>query len=210
MLNHSTYLGIPSIDLSGYFSNDPALRNKCIQEVGTALETVGFFSIQNHKVCTNLIQEAYSQSSAFFNLNKSSKLAYTRAGSVGFRGFMTFAPSHTETVFEPQYKEGWHMGRNYDAFDDRSFGLPNFWPDEVPNLESSLTRLYQELDQCALTLLDICSIYLGEEANLLRGIAEEGDSLLRTSRHPCWHDSRWSTPGSQFAHFNVRTDFFWA
>lgn len=176
---------IPVADLDDYRSGDPERRAAFVKTIGEALEDIGFFSLINHGVDSDLIKKAYARTEDFFDLPDASKAAYEDLALKGQRGFTSFGREHAKDSPAPDLKEFWHVGREFDADDPRRGSLPgNLWPTEVDGFKATMLELYRQLDACAATLLEACSIYLGEAPDLLPSMARGGDTILRVIHYP--------------------------
>lgn len=176
---------IPVADLDDYRSGDPDRRAHFVKTVGEALEDIGFFSLINHGVDSALIQRAYELTEAFFDLPEDTKLGYEDLALKGQRGFTSFGREHAKDASAPDLKEFWHVGREFAADDPRHGSLAqNLWPTEVTGFKTTMLDLYTQLDACAATLLEACSVYLGEAPDLLPSMADGGDTILRVIHYP--------------------------
>ena len=85
-----------------------------------ALSDHGFFSITNHGLSKDLINNCYKSSIDFFNLDFETKNIYSSVGSKGARGY---TPKGIETAVGEKIadqKEFWHHGPIVDeTYDDK-------------------------------------------------------------------------------------------
>jgi isopenicillin N synthase-like dioxygenase len=175
---------IPVVDLKDY-QGSKAQKERFIQEMGDALKNIGFFAIQNHGVDYRLIEKAYQLSGAFFDLPENTKKNYEDVALKGQRGFTSFGREHAKGQKAPDLKEFWHVGREL-ASNHRLYDVypKNFWPMEIPEFKEVMIELYRQLDVCSLHLLEACSIYIGENPDLLPGMARDGNTILRVINYP--------------------------
>lgn len=167
---------IPVVDLQLFLHGDPSQQQTFIATLGQALETLGFFAVVNHGVDRDLIQQAYHQAEAFFQRSDDVKLRYEDAALNGQRGFTRFGKEHAKDHPAPDLKEFWHVGRESH--------LANLDPIEIPEFCPVMNQLYQQLDQCAVTLLEACALYLGEPRSFLSNMTIAADSILRIIHYP--------------------------
>lgn len=165
---------IPVVDLQMF--RDGNQQQAFISTLGEALEAIGFFAVVNHGVDLNLIQRAYQQAEAFFQLPDAVKLRYEDPTLNGQRGFTRFGKEHAKDHPAPDLKEFWHVGRESH--------LPNLDPIEVAEFRQVINQLYAQLDQCAVTLLEACALYLGESRSFLSDMTIDADSILRIIHYP--------------------------
>lgn len=175
---------IPVADLLDFTSGDADRRAKFVSTVGEALEDIGFFALENHGVDHSLIRSSYDLAAEFFDLDTDAKRAYEKDSFQGQRGYTSFGKEHAKGQPAPDLKEFWHVGREM-ADAERPDGMrPNVWPGELPKFQPTMLELYRQLDACAASLLEACSIYLGEDAALLPDAANGGDTILRIIHYP--------------------------
>lgn len=176
---------IPVVDLSDFRSGDSSKRDAFVRGVGDALRQVGFFALTGHGIEDALIRKAYALIGDLFRLPEATKKRYEKIEHKGQRGFTSFGREHAKDSPAPDLKEFWHVGR--EDFTNKTLAatyMKNVWPSEVAGFSETMQRLYGSLDQCALTLLEACSLYIGEEESRLRDIAVDGNSILRLINYP--------------------------
>ncbi|HIK17566.1 MAG TPA: isopenicillin N synthase family oxygenase [Leptolyngbyaceae cyanobacterium M33_DOE_097] len=171
---------IPVLDLEDF---QTGRRDRFVEQVGQALETIGFFALVNHGVDAGLIQRAYQAAADFFQLPESVKRRYEDPALNGQRGFVHFGKEHAKDNPYPDLKEFWHVGRSFGEAEVALYP-PNLVPLEVPEFHPLLSELYNQLESCALSLLQACALYLGEPLNLLADPARSGDTILRVIHYP--------------------------
>lgn len=167
---------LPTLDFQDFLGGDPDRRQAFVQEMGAALETIGFFALVNHGFDRAVIAQAYQVAQAFFALPEAVKCRYEDPTFAGQRGFTRFGREHAKDSALPDLKEFWHVGR------DRL--CPNGSPQEVPEFAEVLRSLYDQLDICAGHLLEACALYLEEAADFFQQAMTEGDTILRVIHYP--------------------------
>jgi len=75
---------IPVLDLQDF---QTGRRDRFVEQVGQALESIGFFALVNHGVDEDLIQRAYQAAADFFQLPESVKRRYEDPALNGQRGW---------------------------------------------------------------------------------------------------------------------------
>jgi isopenicillin N synthase-like dioxygenase len=175
---------IPVVDLEDYLRGG-ADRERFVRTMGDALKDTGFFALQGHGVDSGLIERAYRVSEAFFDVPEAAKRKYEDMNLKGQRGFTSFGREQAKGASVPDLKEFWHVGRELplDHPLNREYH-PNFWPKEIPEFKEVMLELYRQLDVCSLRLLEACSLYIGERADLLPSMAKEGNTILRVINYP--------------------------
>ncbi len=176
---------IPVVDLHDYFSSDKNRQERFVKGIGDALCQVGFFALLHHDIDDKLIAEAYQQIATFYKLPTETKKKYEKIEIKGQRGFTSFGREHAKDSKAPDLKEFWHVGREFETSSTLADVYPpNVWPQEVPAFKKTMVGLYDALERCALTVLEACALYLGEQKDLLRNTAVDGNSILRLIHYP--------------------------
>lgn len=176
---------IPVLDLSAYNSGTTQERKQFIEELGRSLSDVGFFALTNHGIAKTDIDASYKATANLFDLPDTIKAKYEIPGIKGQRAYTSFGKEHAKDSSVPDLKEFWHIGQELSKDHPLAASYPeNVWPSEIDNFRSTMLNIYKKLDQCALTLLEACSQYLDEDKNLIRDMAQDGNSILRLIHYP--------------------------
>lgn len=176
---------IPVLNLEDYTKGSSEQRSKFIENLGNSLCDVGFFALTNHGIDQDRINRAYKAIHDLFLLPTEVKEKYNLKRLNGQRGYTAFGREHAKDSSAPDLKEFWHVGQELSPDSPLYHVYPeNLWPSEVPNFKDVILANYQELEQCALLLLEACSTYLGENKSYLRDMAVNGDSILRLIHYP--------------------------
>tara|TARA_Y100000385_G_scaffold29823_1_gene28048 strand:+ start:1374 stop:2486 length:1113 start_codon:yes stop_codon:yes gene_type:complete len=119
-------------DMSKFVSGDKSAKSQFIQDLGSALESIGFAIITGHGVDVSLYQEAQIKIAEIFEeipLEEKLPYKYERHGSVN-QGYF---PIKETTVIHPDLVEGWVFCRR--AFNlggtnsiRNEFNEKDFWP----------------------------------------------------------------------------------
>ena len=168
---------IPVLSLRDFVSDEPQRQQQFVEQLGQALETVGFFALTDHGIEAPLIHSAYTAAEAVFLLPESVKAGYEDLTLKGQRGFTAFGREHAKDSPAADLKEFWHVGR-------QNVAPKNVWPAEVPQFQTAMTALFEQLEQCADSLLEACALYLGLPRSFLRDAVVDGPTLLRVLHYP--------------------------
>ena len=148
-----------------------------------ALSHHGFFSITDHGLSQDLIDECYRCSKKFFDLDFQTKNTYSSVGSKGARGY---TPKGIETAVGEKIadqKEFWHHGPIIDDTFDKN--IPeNLFIKEVPEFNEKFDELYNELHEIGSRVLSVISLSLGLGKDFFTPWIEKGNSLLRSIHYP--------------------------
>ena len=148
-----------------------------------ALSNHGFFSITEHGLSQDLVNNCYKSSKAFFDLDYEIKNTYSSVGSKGARGY---TPKGIETAVGEKIadqKEFWHHGPVVDdTYDDK---IPkNLNIAQVPEFNKYFDSLYQELHKIGSRVLSVIAMSLDIDNNYFDPWVEKGNSLLRSIHYP--------------------------
>jgi len=71
---------IPSVDLRDFLSDDPARKQKFVNEIGKAYEEIGFVALKGHFLDDKLVEGLYGEVKNFFQLPLETKAKYEIPG----------------------------------------------------------------------------------------------------------------------------------
>ena len=106
---------VPSVDLSDFLSGDENRKQKFINEIGNAYETIGFVALKGHFLDDELVDNLYGEIKNFFDLPTDIKEKYEIPGIGGQRGYVSFGKESAKGKKEGDLKEFWHFGQYVDA-----------------------------------------------------------------------------------------------
>ena len=148
-----------------------------------ALSDHGFFSITDHGLSKELVDNCYESAKTFFDLDFEVKNTYSSVGSKGARGY---TPKGIETAVGEKIadqKEFWHHGPVIDNTFDKK--IPeNLVIEQVPDFNSNFDELYNELHKIGSRVLSVIALSLGLDNNFFTPWVEKGNSLLRSIHYP--------------------------
>ena len=81
---------IPSVNLLDFLSNSPVDKQKFVDHIGQAYETIGFVALKGHFLEDSLVKSLYSEVKKFFDLTTEQKQNYEVPGIGGQRGYVSF------------------------------------------------------------------------------------------------------------------------
>jgi isopenicillin N synthase-like dioxygenase len=175
------------LDLHDFDNN----KSDFINEMGKALEDIGFFALKGHGIEFDLLSECYKNSKRFFKYEQEIKSKYEKKEIHCQRGYTKFGKEHSKDNPAPDLKEFYQIGRTIDVDHPESNNfLQNVWPDEIPTFKNNLESLYSKLEECSNKLLSACSLYLGMPQDWLSSMAKNGNTILRIIHYPPLPDER--------------------
>ncbi|MEL4308311.1 isopenicillin N synthase family dioxygenase [Joostella sp. CR20] len=176
---------VPSVDLSDFLSEDPARKQKFINEIGKAYEEIGFVALKGHFLSDTLIDNLYSEIKKFFDLPQEVKDTYEIEGIGGQRGYTSFGKEHAKGKKEGDLKEFWHFGQYVE--DDPKLEKeypPNVEVKELDNFNKVGEETYKQLEKTAKYVLRALALHLNLEETYFDKYIKNGNSILRPIHYP--------------------------
>ena len=102
---------IPSVNLLDFLSENPHDKQKFVNQLGQAYETIGFVALKGHFLDDSLMDSLYSEVKKFFDLTIEQKQNYEVPGIGGQRGYVSFGKESAKGKKEGDLKEYWHFGQ---------------------------------------------------------------------------------------------------
>ena len=176
---------IPSVDLRDFLSEDPARKQKFVNEIGTAYEDIGFVALKGHFLDDQLVENLYSEVRNFFALPLETKAKYEIPGIGGQRGYVSFGKEHAKGRSAGDLKEFWHFGQ-YVAPDSK---YANEYPEnvtvnELKNFNEIGKEAYQMLEKTGIYVLRALAIHIGLDEFYFDNFIKDGNSILRPIHYP--------------------------
>ena len=176
---------IPSVDLRDFVSEDPERKQKFVNEIGHAFESIGFVALSGHFLSDDLVEELYAQIKAFFGLPQEQKDQYEIEGIGGQRGYTSFGKEHAKGRKEGDLKEFWHFGQYVENDPALEAEYPtNVSVDELPEFNSVGKETYKMLEKTAKYVLRALALHLGLDEEYFDEYIHNGNSILRPIHYP--------------------------
>ena len=170
---------IPRISLNDLNSYNQEASKK----LSYSLERHGFFSIYDHEINLSLINDCYTKSKEFFNLDLDIKNKYANPSIGGARGYTPYGKETALGENIPDLKEFWHHGPVInDSYDSRIY--KNVVISEVKDFNVVFDMLFVELNQLAINVLSCISSSIGLDKDFFNPWVDRGNSLLRMIHYP--------------------------
>ncbi|WP_340063326.1 isopenicillin N synthase family dioxygenase [Ascidiimonas aurantiaca] len=176
---------IPTVDLRDFLSDDPKRKEKFVNEIGHAYETIGFVALKGHFLSDELVERLYSEVRRFFDLPLDVKAKYEIEGIGGQRGYTSFGKEHAKGRKEGDLKEFWHFGQYVE--DDPK--LEAEYPDnvlvrELPDFNEVGKETFKMLEKTAKYVLRALALRLDLEETYFDRYIKNGNSILRPIHYP--------------------------
>jgi isopenicillin N synthase-like dioxygenase len=176
---------IPVVDLSEFTSGEVQKKYHFVEQLGRALEDVGFVSVKNHGIPQSLIEQYYDVIKRFFALPIEVKKRYEIAGLSGQRGYTSFGREQAKGSDTPDLKEFWQMGQTVEDDDPVKREYPdNVSVNEIDGFDRIGLELYKSFEKCGIDLLRAIAIHLGIGEFYFDKYVHNGNSILRAIHYP--------------------------
>ncbi len=155
---------IRTCDMRKFFEGGIEGKKEFAQELGEALESIGFAILTGHGVDTNLYKEGQQKTAQIFeDISYEERMKYKseRHGSVN-QGYF---PMKTTTIIHPDLVEGWVFCRRaFDLDNDPNYNERAFWPEG--GYEPFFRQLIQAHEGLILPIMQSILRYLGTDPHL--------------------------------------------
>jgi isopenicillin N synthase-like dioxygenase len=176
---------IPSVDLRDFLSEDPARKQKFVNEIGKAYEEIGFVALKGHFLDDELVENLYREVRNFFSLPLEVKSKYEIPGIGGQRGYVSFGKEHAKGRSAGDLKEFWHFGQYVSDDSIYASEYPeNVIVNELENFNSTGKKAYQMLEKTGIYVLRALSLHIGLDEFYFDKYIENGNSILRPIHYP--------------------------
>jgi isopenicillin N synthase-like dioxygenase len=193
---------IKTCDLSLFFDGGEVGKQRFAEQLGEALEGIGFAILEGHDIPQSLYEEAEARLIELFkSTTPEQRMAYEakRFGSVN-QGYF---PIRETTVIHPDLVEGWVFCRRAFDLDGRSdFRERDFWIG--PGYEPVFRRVVQAQEHLILPVMQSILRYLGVDPHLYDEKLSGTNFGFRLNYYPPIGDSEISSgAGRMLGHEDV-------
>jgi isopenicillin N synthase-like dioxygenase len=176
---------IPSVNLLDFLSNDPKIKQKFVDEIGQAYETIGFVALKGHFLEDPLVDKLYSEIKKFFDLSTAQKQRYEVPEIGGQRGYVSFGKESAKGRKEGDLKEFWHFGQYVQDNPELEAEYPkNLVVSELDEFNTVGKEAYKMLEKTATYVLRALSLHLGLDEFYFDKYVHNGNSILRPIHYP--------------------------
>jgi len=174
------YDHIPSLDLADFTGGDLIKKQKFVNDLGAAFQTIGFVAIRNHYLTEDLSGRLYAVIKEFFALPDIAKQKHENRGLAGQRGYVGKGKEHAKGSNTGDLKEFYHVGQEVLDDDPIKKEYPcNIWPDELPEFTEIALEVYRRLEKTGVQMLKAIALYLGLAESYFDARVKHGNSILR-------------------------------
>ncbi len=177
-------IGIPTVDLADFLSENPNSKNAFVQKLGKAYEEIGFVAVKNHGLSDELRDQLYNKVQRFFSLPEHIKKKYEIEGLAGQRGYTSFGKEHAKGFNTGDLKEFWQFGQWIEEPIDGELYPPNVEVSEVEGYNETGKLVFKTLEKTGMQILKAIALYLGLEEDYFDAYVTNGNSILRAIHYP--------------------------
>jgi isopenicillin N synthase-like dioxygenase len=169
---------IPTLDISEFLTGDEEKKQKFVNQLGLAFESIGFVAIINHGYLQENQEKLYASIKDFYQLSDAIKLEYDGSSTGGQRGYTGKGKEHAAGRNVGDLKEFYHIGK-YIAESESDHYQKNIFPKEVPAFQTQTLKAYSTLEGIGKTMLSAIALFLNLEKNHFESRVNKGISILR-------------------------------
>lgn len=174
------YNEIPSLDLADFIHGGEGRKQEFSKALGAAYTNIGFVSIKNHLLSTQMQESLYAAIKSFFALPDTVKQQYEIAGLAGRRGYTGKGKEHAKGRNTGDLKEFFHVGQELPLEEQQAMGYtPNIWPAEEPAFKQVTVEAYKALEQTGVYMLRAIALFLELPETYFDEKVQGGNSILR-------------------------------
>ena len=169
---------IPTLALSDFLEGSTKLKNKFVNDLGFAFESIGFVAINNHGYSVESQGSLYNSIKAFYELSDEVKVKYDGSHTGGQRGYTGKGREHAAGRSVGDLKEFYHIGKVIEESDSPHY-QENIFPVEVPSFKTETLNAYSILEGIGKNVLSAIALFLGLDENHFESKVDKGISILR-------------------------------
>jgi isopenicillin N synthase-like dioxygenase len=183
---------LPVIDLGPYRAGVAGALEAVAEELGAALETIGFFLLVNHGVPRELIARTFAEARRFHAQPAAAKLALRmNEHNNGYMAMGRYAvwTSDVNANDKPDLNEAFFTKRERTPDDPlviarRRFAGPNRWPEDLSGFRDTVLAYTDAVDKLGRQLLPACALALELPPDTFDAAFAESQFSFRLSHYP--------------------------
>ncbi len=166
---------IPSLDLAGFTSGDPAKKAQFVADLGAAFTNIGFVAVKNHGLTEQDRLRLYEVVKAFFEQPEEVKRQYERLDVFGQRGYISKGRETAKGFKVADLKEFYHIGQP----EPEEGMYENIFPEKPEAFKAYTLATFRTFENTGRILLRAIALYLGLDEFYFDEKVRNGDSILR-------------------------------
>ncbi|KAH7123016.1 2OG-Fe(II) oxygenase superfamily protein [Dactylonectria macrodidyma] len=186
-------LEIPIIDFSGFYSEDPAEKQKVVDQVRSSCLYNGFFQIVGHSVPLSEQKAVMDGAKKFFAMPLEEKQKVAKENNTWNRGYEMLRSQILEEGTKPELKEGFYIGaeipETHPYFINKKLNSgPNQWPEglgsDLESFRSGSMNYYTSTLRLASDLMRVLALSLDLEETYFSKFMDGAVATMRLLHYP--------------------------
>lgn len=175
---------------SDFYSPDPAVKQKVVDQVRESCLYNGFFQIKNHTVPLEQQSAIMNGAKKLFALDASEKQKVAKENTTWNRGYEMLQSQILEEGTQPELKEGFYIGdeipTDHPYFINKKLNSgPNQWPEVLgQEFKDNAMTYYKSTVGLAEDLLKVIALSLDLEENYFVKFMEGAVATMRLLHYP--------------------------
>jgi len=185
---------IEAIDLNAFLHGTPIEQAAIAARVDVICRSTGFLIIENHGLSEKIIENAWAQTTSFFDLPLKNKLMAKSSDPKCPRGYFPMASEALAKSMgvdtPPDIKESFGIGPlmappiDLNAAEYEFYFGENLWPTALPKLEITLTTYFNEMTNLAEKVLRLFAAALNMPHDYFKKFHTYPMNALRCINYP--------------------------
>jgi isopenicillin N synthase-like dioxygenase len=177
------------IDLSGSFADNADVKAAVAHEIHKTSRDTGFFYVKNHGIDRSVVDRAFDQAKAFFQLPLNEKKVVDAANWPTWRGYEAVQKRALDAGSPPDLMESFFVGRDlpldhhYVQKKVRGYG-PNQWPKGQVEFRDALEAYYHQVVYLGHHLMKLLALSLELEESYFEEAYRNVSATLRLHHYP--------------------------
>ncbi|WP_291730809.1 2-oxoglutarate and iron-dependent oxygenase domain-containing protein [Leisingera sp. F5] len=173
---------IPVIDISAL--NTGGRLFEVAKDIRWALTNAGFFYVKNHGVPEAVVNGAFEETRAFFDLPQQEKMdLHISKSGLALRGYIEVFGENTDPKKTKDLKECFDIGPECPGGTAPFFGA-NQWPTARPGFQHAVYSYHQEMKGLAQRLMQAIAVSLDLEADFFAPKMQDPITIQRLLHYP--------------------------
>jgi isopenicillin N synthase-like dioxygenase len=187
-----SFAEVPVIDFAPFYTGQPEARAELGAKLFAAMKDIGFVTIINHNLPTDLNKKAFEMSAKFFtSLPSEQKHKYDWVSPESNRGYLCMGQERLDGGL-PDIKETFEIGN------DKETTFANMWPnEELPEFRTTMLQYFSAADQVHLDVLRCLAIAMNLGEEFFTPLCNGNHQNLRLLHYPECQRSKISASGQK-------------
>lgn len=173
-----------------FYSHDPAVRQRLVDQVRESCLYNGFFQIKNHTVPLEQQVAAMNSAKSFFSLGLRERQKVSKDNNTWNRGYEMLRSQILEEGTQPELKEGFYIGddisTDHPYFINKKLNSgPNQWPEVLGDeFRDATMAYYKSTVGLAADLLEVLALSLDLEEDYFSNFMKGAVATMRLLHYP--------------------------